>query len=51
MEIYKRKVGYEDFNYRVVDTSLPITASSYLITATTLYFPFMLTQDIKDIGI
>lgn len=51
MEIYKRKVGYEDFNYRVANTSLPITASSYLITATTLYFPFMLTQDVKDIGI
>lgn len=51
MEIYKRKVGYEDLNYRVVNTSLPITASSYLITATTLYFPFMLTQDVKDIGL
>lgn len=51
MEIYKRKVGYEDLNYRVINNSLPITASSYLVTATTLYFPFMLTQDVEDIGI
>lgn len=51
MEIYKRKVGYEGLNYRVIDSSLPITASSYLITATTLYFPIMLTQNFEDIGL
>lgn len=51
MEIYKRQVGYEDLNYRIIDSSLPITASSYLITATTLYFPFMLTQNLQDIGL
>lgn len=51
MEVYKRIVGYQDFNYRAVDSSLPITASSYVITATTLYFPIMLTQNFEDIGI
>ena len=51
MEIYKRKVGYEDLNYRIIDSNLPITASSYLITATTLYFPIMLTQNFEDIGL
>lgn len=51
MEIYKRTVGYQDLNYRVVDGNLPITGSSYLITATTLYFPFMLTQNFEDMGL
>jgi hypothetical protein len=51
MEIYKRKVGYEDLNYRIINSVLPITASSYLITATTLYFPVMLTQNFEDIGL
>ena len=51
MEIYKRKVGYEDLNYRIINSGLPITASSYLITATTLYFPVMLTQNFEDIGL
>jgi len=51
MEVYKRIVGYQDFNYRAVDGSLPITASSYVITATTLYIPIMLTQSFEDIGI
>jgi hypothetical protein len=51
MEIYKRKVGYEDLNYRVINNNLPITASSYLITATTLYFPVFLNQNLEDIGV
>ena len=51
MEIYKRKVGYEDLNYRIIDSALPLTASTYLLTATTLYFPVMLTQNFEDIGL
>lgn len=51
MEIYKRKVGYEDLNYRIVNSNFPITASSYVVTATTLYFPIMLTQNFEDMGL
>lgn len=41
MEIYKRKVGYEDFS----------RTQNLTVTATTLYFPFLLTQNFEDIGI
>ena len=41
MEIYKRQVGYESFGRDV----------NLVVTATTLYFPFMLTQNVEDIGI
>lgn len=41
MEVYKRKVGYEDFG-RTMDL---------VITSTTLNFPIMLTQNFEDIGI
>lgn len=41
MEVYKRKVGYEDFA-RTMDL---------VVTSTTLNFPIMLTQNFEDIGI
>lgn len=41
MEIYKRKVGYEDLG----------KTPNLIVTATTLYFPFMLTQNFEDIGL
>lgn len=41
MEIYKRKVGYEDLG----------KTKNLVVTATTLYFPFMLTQNFEDIGL
>lgn len=51
MEIYKRTVGYEGLNYRIINNNLPITASSYVVTATTLYFPILLTQSFQDMGL
>ena len=41
MEIYKRKVGYQDYD----------RTNNLIITGTTLYFPFFLTQNLEDIGI
>lgn len=41
MEIFKRKVGYEDIG----------RTTNLVVTATTLYFPFFLKQSYEDIGI
>lgn len=41
MEVYKRKVGYEDF----------ARTMNLVVTSTTLNFPIMLTQNFEDIGI
>ena len=41
MEIYKRKVGYEDYG----------KTPNLIVTATTLYFPFFLKQNFEDIGL
>ena len=41
MEVYKRKVGYEDFGRTM----------NLVVTSTTLNFPIMLTQNFEDIGI
>ena len=41
MEIYKRKVGYEDFG----------RTENLTVTATTLYFPFFLKSNFEDVGI
>ena len=41
MEVYKRKVGYEDFG----------RTENLIVTGSTLYFPFLLTQNFEDIGI
>jgi hypothetical protein len=51
MEVYKRTVSYKDLNYRIINSNLPITASTYVVTATTLYFPIVLTQNFEDIGL
>jgi len=41
MEIYKRTVGYDDFD----------RTNLLVVTGTTLYFPFFLKQNFEDIGI
>lgn len=41
MEIYKRKVGYEDLG----------RTQNLVVTASTFYFPVLLTQSLEDIGI
>jgi len=41
MEVYKREVGYEDLG----------RAHNLTVTATTLYFPFLLTHNFEDMGI
>ena len=41
MEIYRRKVGYEDYG----------KTTNLVVTATTLYFPFFLKQNFEDIGL
>jgi len=48
MELYKRQVGYEDLGKI---WSGPSSAVTLTLTATTLYFPFMLTQNMEDIGV
>ena len=41
MEVYKRSVGYEEIG----------RTNMLVVTATTLYFPFFLEQNLEDMGV